>query len=135
MVFDTGQILFVLKTATMMVIALTRKYVSMISARKVAGLMLIAKGGQNAIKIHAFLLVKWEIPVFQLNTAILTTMFASQNVHQIHIAILDTNVPEGTASSLVLNQINVQGSINIVTSKCLIKLMIFCVIIVCTRDQ
>ena len=135
MIFDTGQILFVLKTVTMMVIALTRKYVSMVSARRVADLMLIVKGEQNAIKIHAFLPVKWEIPVFQLNTAILTTMFASQNVHQIHIAMLDTNVPEDTASSLALNQINVQESINIVTSKCLIKLMTFCVIIVCPRDQ
>ena len=125
MVFDTGQILFVLKTATMMVIALTRKYVSMISARRVAEMIIIVKGEQNAIKIHAFLPVKWKIPVFQLNTAIMTTTFASQNVHQIHIAMLDTNVPEDTASSLVLSQINVWESINIVTSKCLIKLMIF----------
>ena len=77
--------------------------VSMVSARRVADLMLIVKGEQNAIKIHAFLPVKWKIPVFQLNTAILTTMFASQNVHQINIVKLDTNVPEDTVSSLVLN--------------------------------
>ena len=121
MVYYTGQILFVLKTATMMVIALTRKYVSMISARKVADLMLIVKGEQNAIKIHAFLHVKWEIPVFHINTAILTTMFASQNVKVKDIVMLDTNVPEDTASSPVLNQTNVQELINIATSNNLIK--------------
>ena len=85
----------------MMMIALTKKYVSMVSARRVAEMIIIVKGEQDVTKIHACLLVKLEMPVFRLNTAILTTMFASQNVHQIHIAMLDTNVPEDTASSLV----------------------------------
>ena len=120
MVFNTGQIIFVLKTVTMMVIALTRKYVSMVSARRVVEMIIIVKGQQNATRIHAFLPVKWEIPVFHINTAILTTMFASQNVKVKDIVMLDTNVSVDTASSLVLNQINVRESANIATSKYLI---------------
>ena len=86
-----------------MVIALTKKYVSMVSARGVVEMIIIVKGQQNATRIHAFLLARWEIHVIQLNTAILTTMFASQNVHQIHIVMLDTNVPGDIVSSLVQN--------------------------------
>ena len=84
-------------------------------------MIIIVKEQQNAIKIHAFLPVKWEIPVFHINTAILTTMFASQNVKVKDIVMLDTNVPEDTASSPVLNQTNVQELINIATSNNLIK--------------
>ena len=86
-----------------MVIALTRKYVWMVNAKRVAEIIIIANQEQNAIKTHALLPAKWEIPANQLIIVILTTMFASQNVHQmsrvymgfeIHIAMLDTSVPE-----------------------------------------
>ena len=77
----TGLVLFVLKNATTMLIVLIKNYVSMVSARRVAEMIIIVKGQQNAIRIHAFLPVKWEIPVFHINTAILTTIFASQSAH------------------------------------------------------
>ena len=102
-VFSTGLVLFVLKSATVMLIVLIKKYVSMASARRVVEMIISVKEQLNATRIHALLPVKWETPVYQLNTAILTIMFASQNVHQINNVMMDTNAPEDTASSLVLN--------------------------------
>ena len=80
-VFSTGQVLLVLKNAAMMMVALTRKYVLMANAKKVVEMIIIANQEKNVTKIHAFLPVNWETPANQLNTAILTIMFASQNVH------------------------------------------------------
>ena len=71
----TGQILFAFKNATMMVIALTRKYVLMVNAKRVAEITIIANQEQNAIKTHALLPAKWEIPANQLITVILTIKF------------------------------------------------------------
>ena len=64
MVFDTGQILFVLKTATTMVIALTRKYVWMVNAKRVAEMIIIANQEQNVTKIPALFPARWETPVY-----------------------------------------------------------------------
>ena len=102
-VFSTGLVLFVLKSATVMLIVLIKKYVSMASARRVVEMIISVKEQLNATRIHALLPVKWETPVYQLNTAILTTIFASQSAHQTHIVMLDTHVPEDIVSSLVQN--------------------------------
>ena len=115
--FATGQVLLVLKNATTMVIALTRKYVWMINAKRVAEIIIIANQEQNAIKTHALLPAKWEIPANQLIIVILTIKFVFQNVIRIMIVKLITNVMEGNVFNLVLNPTNVLQPISIVTSK------------------
>ena len=55
MSLSLGQILYVLKTATMIMIALIRRYVSIVNAKLVVEMMTIVKMEQLVTKIYALL--------------------------------------------------------------------------------
>ena len=117
MSLSLGQILHVLKTATMIMIALIRRYVSIVNARGVVEMITIVKLEQPVTKMYVLLPAKGKNPAHQHITATLTIRLVFQNVPHIKIVKLITSVMEVNAFNLVLDQINVLQLISTVTSK------------------
>ena len=101
----------------MTMIALIRRYVSIVNAKLVVEMITIVKMEQLVTKIYALLLAKGKKLAHQHIIATSIIRFVFQNVLRIKIVKLITCVMEVNAFNPVLNQINVLQIISTVISK------------------